>query len=126
MKKKIASLALVLALCLTFSPVMASAEDTANVWDGSVAAEFAGGTGTAEDPYQIATGSQLAYLASQVNSGTDYEDTYFILTADIDLNNIEWTPIGIHLLVRLVFGFQMKNIVHLLDSLMVMDIRFLI
>ena len=92
--KKIVSLALVLALCLTFFPVMASAEETANVWDGSVATGFAGGTGTEEAPYQIATGSQLAYLASQVNSGTDYKGSYFILTANIDLNNMEWTPIG--------------------------------
>lgn len=95
MTKRITSLFLVLALCLTFFPVMASAaEETANVWDGSVAEGFAGGTGTEEDPYQIATGSQLAYLASQVNSGTDYKGIYFILTANINLNNVAWTPIG--------------------------------
>ena len=93
--KKIVSLALVLALCLTFFPVMASAEEeTANVWDGSVATEFAGGTGTAEDPYQIATGAQLAYLARMTNSGeTSYEETYFILTSDINLNGEPWTQI---------------------------------
>ena len=63
MKKRIGSLLLVLALCLTLLPT-AQAADSA--WDGSIAAAFAGGTGTKSDPYQIADGAQLAYLASEV------------------------------------------------------------
>ena len=71
-------------------------EDAQNitVWDGSTAAAFAGGTGTAEDPYQIANGAQLAYLASSVNSGETYEEKNFVLTANIDLNGLPWTPIA--------------------------------
>ena len=65
-----------------------------NIWDGSVASAFAGGTGTAENPYQIATGAQLAYLASSVNSGETYAGKNFVLTADIDLNKRPWTPIA--------------------------------
>ncbi|MCC8029703.1 MAG: hypothetical protein LIO75_07925 [Lachnospiraceae bacterium] len=66
----------------------------ADVWDGSVATGFAGGTGTEEDPYLIATGAQLAYLSVQVREGTTYEDCYFQLSADIDLNDTEFMPIG--------------------------------
>lgn len=65
-----------------------------NIWDGSIASAFAGGTGTAENPYQIATGAQLAYLASSVNSGETYAGKNFVLTADIDLNGLPWTPIA--------------------------------
>lgn len=65
-----------------------------NIWDGSIASAFAGGTGTAENPYQIATGAQLAYLASSVNGGETYAGKNFVLTADIDLNGLPWTPIA--------------------------------
>ena len=65
-----------------------------NIWDGSIASAFAGGTGTVENPYQIATGAQLAYLASSVNNGETYAGKNFVLTADIDLNGLRWTPIA--------------------------------
>ena len=93
MKKRIGSLFLVLALCLSLMPMTVLAED-ATAWDGSIATAFAGGTGTESDPYQIADGAQLAYLASEVNKGQAYENSYFVLTADVNLGNIEWTPIG--------------------------------
>ena len=92
MKKRIGSLLLILALCFTLLPTAALASDGA--WDGSTAAAFAGGTGTAEDPYQIANGAELAYLASSVNSGETYTGKNFVLTANIDLNGLPWTPIG--------------------------------
>ena len=92
MKKRIGSLLLILVLCFTLLPTAALAEDDA--WNGSTAAAFAGGTGTAEDPYQIANGAELAYLASSVNSGETYEDKYFVLTANINLNGLPWTPIA--------------------------------
>ena len=96
MKKKILSLLLALCLVMALVPMTAFAEDAQNinVWDGSTAAAFAGGTGTAEDPYQIANGAQLAYLASSVNSGETYTGKNFVLTANIDLNGLPWTPIA--------------------------------
>ena len=96
MKKKVLSLLLTLCLVMTFLPMAAFAEDAQNisVWDGSTAAAFAGGTGTAEDPYQIANGAELAYLASSVNNGETYEAKNFVLTANIDLNGLPWTPIA--------------------------------
>ena len=92
MKKKVLSILLALALCLSLLPTAALAVDSA--WDGSIATAFAGGSGTGNDPYQIADGAQLAYLASEVNKGQTYENSYFVLTADIDLVNHDWTPIG--------------------------------
>ena len=96
MKKKLLSLLLALCLVMALVPMTAFAEDAQNinVWDGSTAAAFAGGTGTAEDPYQIANGAQLAYLASSVNNGETYEEKNFVLTANIDLNGLPWTPIA--------------------------------
>ena len=92
MKKNVLSILLALSLLLTLLPTAALAADGA--WDGSIATAFAGGTGTERDPYQIADGAQLAYLASEVNKGQPYENAYFVLTADIDLGNHAWTPIG--------------------------------
>ena len=57
----------------------------ADVWDG---------TGTPDDPYLISTSAQFAYLAQQVNKGTTYEDKYFRQTANFDLADKKWTPIG--------------------------------
>ena len=71
-------------------------------WDGSIATSFESGTGTEADPYIIATPSQLAYLAQQVNKsdqtlGGDihaFEGKYYRQTNDFVLANIPWTPIG--------------------------------
>lgn len=68
-----------------------------DVWDGTVATAFAGGSGMKDDPYQIATGAQLAYLAQKINSRVADPVPglkYYILTQDLDLNNKEWTSIG--------------------------------
>ena len=96
MKKRIGSLLLILALCFTLLPTAVMAEESVDAWDGSVAESFAGGTGTEEDPYQIANGAQLAYLAQFVtsDSNNDCAGECFVLTADIDLANHDWTPIG--------------------------------
>ena len=92
MKKRIVSAVMALILCLTLLPTAALAADGA--WDGSIATAFAGGSGTESDPYQIANGAELAYLASSVNSGETYTGKNFVLTANIDLNGLPWTPIG--------------------------------
>ena len=96
MKKKILSLLVTMGLAASLVPVSVFADGT-EVWDGAVAESFAGGKGTKDDPYQIATGSQLAYFAERVNAeeyGEKYAGTYFELTEDIDLGGKEWTPIG--------------------------------
>ena len=57
------------------------------VWDGTVATSFESGTGSQTDPYIIATPQQLAFLAQQVNSGTNYIEKYFEITNNFLLNN---------------------------------------
>ena len=52
------------------------------------------GSGTESDPYKITSAENLAYLASQVNSGTTYSGSYFRQTANIDLSAHYWVPIG--------------------------------
>lgn len=100
MKLKKTILALVLSLCMVAAclPVVASAEDAPQgLWTDSAATAFAGGFGTKDDPYQIATAAQLALLAKDVNSGVvgkTHGGEYFILTADIDLSGHVWTPLG--------------------------------
>lgn len=85
--------------------------EEAGVWQGDIAESFAGGSGTVEDPYQIANGAQLARFAAMVNGTDNMEQNKAAcgkLTADILLNDISnweswdekteslhpWTPIG--------------------------------
>ena len=52
---------------------------------GLNAQSFAGGAGTASDPWQVATAEQLKAV-------NDFPTAYFIQTADIDLDGAEWQP----------------------------------
>lgn len=86
------------ALAWIAVPVSARAEgETVDTWDGTaIAGGFAAGDGTQDDPFQIETAAQLAHFAKTVNEGEAYLYKYIVLTADIDLANKEWTPIGNH------------------------------
>ncbi len=97
MKMRLALLALA-ALVWIAVPVSARAEgETVDTWDGTAIADgFAAGDGTQDDPFQIETAAQLAHFAKTVNEGEAYLYKYIVLTADIDLANKEWTPIGNH------------------------------
>lgn len=82
------------ALAWIAVPVSARAEgETVDTWDGTAVA-FTQGRGTKEEPWLIENAEQLAYLAQQVNNGTDYEREHFLLVSDLDLSGEEWTPIG--------------------------------
>ena len=52
--------------------VIKNAPTNDDLWtdSGNYADSFAGGTGTEEDPYQIAAAEQLAYLAYLINDST--------------------------------------------------------
>ena len=55
------------------------------------------GSGTENDPYQISTADQLKLFRDIVNGSngqTPNRGACAVLTADIDLNNEPWTPIG--------------------------------
>lgn len=61
------------------------------------AQNYAGGSGTKNDPYLISNDMELAKLARDVNNGNTSQaflGKYFKLTADIDLKNGIWMPIG--------------------------------
>ena len=88
-----AGLSLIVLLAALFVvPPAAGAED-ADVWDGTVAAKFAGGKGTKDDPYIISNAAELAYFSESVKTNY-YDGKYISLTADIDLGGKEWAPIG--------------------------------
>ena len=59
------------------------------VWSGQLAYEYAGGDGSKENPYQIATAEQMAKLVSDLVNAADVnsKDMYFELTHDILLND---------------------------------------
>ena len=102
MKKRVLSVLLSLGLVIGMIPMTARAETTeeeSKKWSDYVAESFASGTGTKEDPYQIATPEQFAKLAVDVNSGVPdnneyHYGEYFELKNDIDLSGKTWTPIG--------------------------------
>lgn len=67
-----------------------------STWSGEVADSFAGGDGTEQNPYQISSAAELAYLAKVVNNQTSApEYKYYQLTDNIGLKYDEWTPIGV-------------------------------
>ncbi len=110
-------LSVLIAFCLIISllPFSQASAAAPEEWDGSVATEFAAGTGTEINPYLITTGAELAYFAELTNGGAIFAASYFKLGNDIVLNspskfrfdsngklldikgNValnEWTPIG--------------------------------
>ena len=96
-KKKLLGLLLAVFMALTLTPTTARADVATEKWTDFAAADFAGGSGTKDDPYQIATAEQLAKLAEEVNSGVygkTHSGEYFKLTAPIDLSGKRWVPIG--------------------------------
>lgn len=90
--------------------IVTQAQTTA--WDGTAATKIVNagnGTGTEDNPIEIASPAELAYLAQQTNTGgnsltlenggtingkTNFQDVHFKLTEDIDLGEQAWTPIG--------------------------------
>lgn|GEM_PF-5431793 len=71
------------------SLALASAS-TLMVGAGASATGFAGGSGTASDPYQIATAAQLQAMATTVNTYAGVDDD-FELTANINMTGTSWT-----------------------------------
>lgn len=100
MKAKHKFLSVLLALCMVFciapAAVFAAGNVPDSVWTDYAAAEFAGGTGTETDPYQIATAEQLAKLSKDVSEGSNYQGKFFQLMENIDLSSHRWVPIGLY------------------------------
>ena len=97
MKRKLLSLALSFALCLTLLPGTAlAADDKADTWDGT--ADISWYTDHEDDQeYRISTAEQLAGLAELVNADpgkTNFAGKTFYLENDLDLSGHEWISIG--------------------------------
>ena len=96
MKKRIASLLLILALCFTLLPTAAFAADSTDAWDGT--ADISWYTDHETDTeYHFTTAEQLAGLAQLVNDKTasvSFKGKTIYLNNDLDLSGYQWTPIG--------------------------------
>ena len=108
MKKRIGSVLLALALCLSLLPATAlAADETVTV----TMPNYSGGRGTKDDPWKISSVADLQTLANTINEGNaaefdadaaagregvgNYYGYYFKQTTDLDLSRIEnWDPIG--------------------------------
>ena len=99
---KFLSLLLALVLCFTALPISAFAVTPPHEF-------LSGGSGTQDDPWLISTAADLKALADYINSGNaadcdadadvcggigNFHGYYFKQTADIDLQGVEWDPIG--------------------------------
>ena len=64
-----------------------------DVWDGVSVSESLQGSGTAEDPYLIQSGADLAYIAKVVNAlevkTSAFSGNYIVMTKSVDLNGHE-------------------------------------
>lgn len=96
MKKRIASLLLILALCFTLLPTAAFAADSTDAWDGT--ADISWYTDHETDTeYHFTTAEQLAGLAQLVNDKTasvSFKGKTIYLNNDLDLSGYQWTPFG--------------------------------
>ena len=72
---------LAVAICMAFSMVPVHAEEP------MVPSVFASGNGTRGNPYQVATVEQLEAVRNDL-------DACYVQVADIDLEGIDWIPIG--------------------------------
>ena len=107
MKKRVGSVLLALALCLSLLPTAALAADET----GTMPA-YSGGIGTKDNPWLISSVKDLQTLANTINEGNaagfdadaaadgegvagNYYGYYFKQTTDLDLSRIaSWDPIG--------------------------------
>ena len=105
MKKRIGSVLLALALCLSLLPATALAEGENGTTPPSTSTKmptYSGGSGTAKDPWLISKVGDLKTLADTINTGAaesdnvgNYHGYYFKQTANLDLSGIDnWDPIG--------------------------------
>ena len=80
--KKMIAILLCLVMAIPVITIQAFADDDITpeyIWDGTTE-EYAGGSGTESDPYQIANAKQLAYMAQKSLSDTFSKNSLFSLT----------------------------------------------
>ncbi len=72
--------------------------------------QYAGGSGTADDPYLIATAAQL----NAIGLHPEHSAKHFRLTADIDMNDLGKTPVNLIPTFQGVFDGNDHTIAHLI------------
>lgn len=65
-------------------------DNNTSIWDEGAAEEIV----PEGDLYIVSNAAQLAWIGEQTNAGNDFSGKKVVLTADIDLDSQEWTPIG--------------------------------
>ena len=73
-----------------------NAEYPIDTWNGDIAndTELAAATDETNKVVTVDSGKLLAALTNEVNEGKSYDGYTIKLTKNLDLNGIEWTPIG--------------------------------
>lgn len=89
---------------------------TSSIWDGSIATSFASGNGTISSPYEISSGSELAYFYSELNGPnySNYYNKYYVLSNNIDLNNLNFSFINYGVIFSGNFdgnGYTISNLI---------------
>jgi hypothetical protein len=85
-------LLIILALVLLIWVVIPtfSVSTSSSTWDGTVATSFHSGNGSANSPYEINNGSELAYFKN-ISTSTEYFNKYYILTNNININGLDFS-----------------------------------
>lgn len=99
MKRRMLAWALALCMMISLMPAGALAagpEERAGeeTWIEAVGEKKPEGYEDTDDTVTISSPAGLAWLAKQVNGGEDYEGKTVTLTADIELADHQWVPIG--------------------------------
>ena len=97
MKRLISALLAIFTIAtLICVPVVAEEPTEYDTWSKEeYRSESLQGSGTLADPYLITSNADLAFLAWDVNANNNtYNGKYVLQTADIDLFDHEWIPIG--------------------------------
>ncbi|MBO4875300.1 MAG: T9SS type A sorting domain-containing protein [Bacteroidales bacterium] len=106
-----------LATLMLLALALPNAFSQTSTWDGT-AVSWTHGTGTQADPYLIESAQNLAYIAEMVNGGVNqYSGKYFKLTVDIDLDSLEWSPIGNYNTSSAIFKGNFDGDNHTIDKL---------
>ena len=85
LKKGIAVVTAMVILVSALVIGLGSFADSIEIWDGTKAGSFAGGTGTKDDPFIIENGQQLYKMLMEYSNKTASVGKYFKITKDIYL-----------------------------------------
>lgn len=113
MKNKVLSLLMALCLVAGLAPMGIKANETADVWDGTADTSWYTGT---ETTYEIDSAEALAGLSKLAAEGNTFQGISLNLTTDVDLDNIEWTPIAMFMGNFNGNDHKVKNMYVALDS----------